>query len=75
MPRGVKKPCEICEQDFVMEKKEGCGKHLLQAEFYPNNQLFSIFSYAVDSAEELEELTIDMEFRYFPFCGRKLDVY
>ena len=46
MPRGVKKPCEICEQDFVMEKKEGCGKHLLQAEFYPNNQLFSIFSYS-----------------------------
>lgn len=65
------KPCEFCEQDQQISK-EGVNGHQLAVEFYPDNGLFAISSFANDETGENCDLVCDFHFDYCPRCGRKI---
>lgn len=66
-----KKPCEFCEQDQQISG-EGLNGHQLVIEFYPDNNLLAVSSYANDETGINCELNFDLRFDYCPFCGRKV---
>lgn len=68
-----KKPCEYCNQDQQV-CEEGVNGHQLAVEFYPDNNLFAVISFANDEVGESRELVYEFQFGYCPYCGRKLGV-
>ena len=66
-----KKPCEYCCEDQIVQEEGRCG-HQLDIEFYPDNNLFAVTSFAQDETGEAMELQSSFSFEYCPFCGRKL---
>ena len=74
MMARAKKPCEWCDGDhFVTEPVDvGSNSHNLVIEFYPDNGLCSVASYAAGADEETDEVEVEFNFEYCPFCGRKI---
>lgn len=66
-----KKPREFCEQD-QQYTQEGANGHQLSVEFYPDNCLLAVSSFANDEMGESREITFDLRVDYCPNCGRKI---
>lgn len=66
-----KKPCDFCEQDQQMTQ-EGVNGHQLCVEFYPDNGLLAVTSFANDEVGESRELAIDLPVNFCPECGRRI---
>lgn len=66
-----KKPCEFCSEDQI-NSMEGRNGHQLSVEFYPDNCLLAVSSFANDENGESAELTFDISCNYCPICGRKI---
>lgn len=66
-----KKPCDFCETDYIYSYV--AKENQLAVEFYPDNDgLFAVIAFGFDQSGEPTELDWDMEFKFCPFCGRKL---
>lgn len=66
-----KKPCEFCQEDQQMTQ-EGPNGHQLCVEFYPNNGLLAVTSFANDEVGESRELVVDLSVNYCPECRRRI---
>lgn len=68
-------PCEYCSDSiFSDEYKEHRNGYCLWWEWYPlNGGRLSVIAQANDENGEMIEDSIDFEFKYCPFCGRRLD--
>ena len=67
-----KKPCEFCESD-QLSSEDGVNGHQLSVEFYPDNCLLAVTSFANSKSGESDELTFDLRINFCPRCGRKLE--
>lgn len=66
-----KKPCEFCMEDSSDVQDDRSG-HQLYVEWYPDNGLLGITSFAQDECGEALELRADFQFEFCPMCGRRL---
>ena len=53
-----KKPCEFCESD-QLSSEDGVNGHQLSVEFYPDNCLLAVTSFANSKSGESDELTFE----------------
>lgn len=68
-----RKPCEYCGDElFATPYKTHNNGYCLWAEFYPFNNVISVFAQANDENGFMIEDYVDIPMNYCPNCGRKL---
>lgn len=68
-----KTACEYCgDEMYATPYKTHRNGYCLWAEYYPFNNVISVFAQANDEDGEMIEDYVDIPMNYCPNCGRKL---